>query len=176
MTFDFDRHGPTEAHRYRSYYDAQPGSAAQCAYCGRTIRWCYALHDQHGKTFVIGTCEFERYRGTKTYVQLRAARVLQEALLRNIRRDLRHFADKAEVRERRKAWVRARRDGERLVRTWVMVRGEWLPKELYDLRAAAGQKPRRYKRQSCALRWYERQTEKIAALTREAAVFRSTSH
>lgn len=167
--FDHALHGAPETHSYRSYYDAQQGSTAQCAYCGRIIRWCYAMHDQHGKTFVIGTCEFQRYRGTKTYVQLKAAQVLQEALLRNIRRDLKHFADKAEVRERRREWVKARREGEKLVRAWVAVKGGWLPKELYDLRSVAEQKPRRYKRQSCAMRWYEQQTSKILTLTNQAS-------
>ena len=167
--FDFAHHGEIDTHRYRGYYDAQPGSTTQCAFCGRVIRWCYAMHDQHGKTFVIGSCDFWRYKGTKKYVQLKAARVLQEALLRNIRHDLKYYGDKAEVRERRKAWAKARREGEKLVRMHIAVKGGWLPKELFDLRSAAGEKPRQYKRQSSACRWYEQQTEKIIALTNQAA-------
>jgi hypothetical protein len=165
--FDTAQHGQVDSHRYRGYYDAQIGSNTQCAYCGRVIRYCYALHNQHGKTFVIGTCDFAQYRGTKLYAQLKAAQVLQEALLKNIRHDLKFYGDKAEVRERRKAWARARRNGEKLVRTWVMVKGEWLPESLYNLRRAAEEKPRQYKRPSAALRWYQQQTEKIISLTKD---------
>jgi len=167
--FDFAHHGQIDTHHYRGYYDAQNGSTTQCAYCGRIIRYCYAIHNQHGKTFVIGSCDFPRYRGTKLFRQLKAAQILQEALLKNIRRDLKHFEDKAAVRERRKAWSRARRSGEKLVNTWVMVKGEWLPKELFELKAVAEQKPRQYKRQTAAVRWYEAQTEKIIALTNLAS-------
>jgi hypothetical protein len=168
--YDFAQHGTADTHRYRSYYDAQRDSATQCAYCGRVIRYCYAMHDQHGKTFVIGTCDFSRYRGLRAYAQLRAAQVLQEALLKNIRHDLKFYEDKAEVREQRRAWGRARRGGEKLVRTWVMVNGEWLPKSLYDLRQAAEEKPRQYKRPSAAVRWYRQQTEKIVSLTNAASI------
>ena len=90
-----------------------------------------------------------------------------ESLAKNIRHDLTFYGDRAEVRERRKAWARARRDGEKLVRTWVMVKGEWLPESLYNLRRAAEQKPRQYKRPSAALRWYQQQTEKIISLTKD---------
>ena len=167
--FDTAQHGTTDTHRYRSHYDAQNGSTTQCAFCGRVIRYVYALQDQNGKTFVIGTCDFAQYRGTATYAQLKAAQVLQEALVKNIRHDSKHFGDKAEVRARRKAWVKARRDGTKIINQWTASRGEWLPKELYELRAVAGQKPRQYKRQTAAMRWYEQQTEKIIALTNQAA-------
>lgn len=167
--FDHSHHGTADAHRYRGYYDAQRDSTTQCAYCGRVIRFCYAMHDQHGKTFVIGTCDFARYRGLRAYAQLKAAQVLQEALLRNIRHDLKFYGDKAEVRERRKAWARARRDGGKMVRMWVAVKGGWLPKGLYDLWQAAEEKPRQYKRPSAALRWYQQQTEKIISLTKDVA-------
>jgi hypothetical protein len=167
--FDTTQHGTVETHRYRSYYDAQKDSPTQCAHCGRIIRYCYAMHDQHGRTFVIGTCDFARYRGLRAYAELKAAQVLQEALLKNIRHDLKFYGDKAEVRERRKAWAHARRNGEKLVRTWVMVKGEWLPERLYTLRQAAGEKPRQYKRPSAAVRWYQQQTEKIISLTNDAA-------
>jgi hypothetical protein len=167
--FDYAQHGTVDTHRYRSHYDAQPGSTTQCAYCGRVIRYCYVMHDQHGKTFVIGTCDFARYRGTKEHAYLKAAQRLQESLQSNIRHDLKLYGGEAEVRERRKAWARARRDGKKLVRMWVMVKGAWLPRGLYDLRQAAGEKPRQYKRPSAALRWYQRQTEKIISLTKNIA-------
>ena len=167
--FDFSHHGQIDAHRYRGYYDAQLGSTTQCAYCGRIIRYCYAIHNQHGKTFVIGSCDFARYRGTKLFRQLKAAQVLQEALLKNIRHDLKHFDDKAAVRERRKAWAKARRDGTKIVNMWKLNQGEWLPKELYELRVTAEEKPRQYKRQTAAMRWYEQQTEKIIVLTNLAS-------
>lgn len=163
--FDFVHHGQIETHRYRSYYDAQLGSTTQCAYCGRIIRYCYAIHNQHGRTFIIGSCDFFRYRGGKIFRQLKAAQVLQEALLKNIQHDLKFFDDKAAVRERRKAWSRARRDGTKIINLWKLNKGEWLPKELFELRTAADQKPRQYKRQTAALRWYEQQTAKIIALT-----------
>jgi len=61
--FDFSHHGQIDAHRYRGYYDAQLGSTTQCAYCGRIIRYCYAIHNQHGKTFVIGLIVVVLYYG-----------------------------------------------------------------------------------------------------------------
>lgn len=167
--FDHAQHGTVDTHRYRGYYDAQKDSTTQCAYCGRVIRFCYAMHDQRGKTFVVGSCDFAQYRGLRAYAQLKAAQVLQEALLKNIRHDLKFYGDKSEVRERRKVWACARRNGEKLVRTWVMVKGEWLPESLYNLRQAAGEKPRQYKRPSAAIRWYQQQTEKIVSLTNDAA-------
>jgi hypothetical protein len=167
--FDFAQRGSADTHRYRSWYDAQGGSTTQCALCGRTIRYCYAMHDQHGKTFLIGSCEFDRYRGTKQFAFLRAAQRLQMSLRGNVERDLKHYADRADVREQRKAWARARREGAKKVRMWVMVKGEWLPKELYDLQKAAEERPRRYKRQTAAARWYGKQAEKIIALTNGTA-------
>jgi hypothetical protein len=77
--FDWAQHGRIRTHRYRSYFEAQPDSNPKCAYCGRVIRFCYAMHDQHEKTFVIGSCDFHRYKGTKQYVALKAAQTLLEA-------------------------------------------------------------------------------------------------
>jgi hypothetical protein len=171
---DYTQHGTVDTHRYRSYFDAQPGSTTKCAGCGRVIRYCYAMHDQHGKTFLIGSCEFDNYRGTKQFAFLKAAQRLQMSLRGNIEHDLKHYADKAEVRERRKAWAIARREAAKRVRMWVMVKGEWLPKELYNLQKATGEKPRLYKRQSAAARWYEKQAEKITTLTKETVSINST--
>jgi len=168
--FDFAQCGPIETHRYRSFYDAQVGSTTQCAYCGRTIRYCYTMHDQNQKTFIIGTCDFYRYKGTKEFAFLKAAQRLQESLRSNIRRDLKFYESKTEARERRRAWSQARRSGEKLVRTWVLVNGQWLPKELYALKTETEKKPpRQYKRQTAAARWYEKQTEKIISLTKSAS-------
>ena len=164
--FDFTQRGSVDTHRYRGYYDAGEQSTP-CAQCNRPIRFCYSLHDQHMKSFVIGTCCFQNYSG-KTREQLEAAKLLQEALVNNIRRDQKVYGDKAEIRDSRKAWSLARRKGERLVRTHIMLKGDWLPKELFDLKSAAEEKPRQYKRQSAAKRWYEQQTEKIIALTNQA--------
>ena len=166
--FDFAQHGSVDTHHYRSHYDAQAGSTTACAYCGRIIRYCYAMQDQHGKTFLIGTCEFPRYKGTKEYAFLKAAERLQEALIKNIQRDTKLYGDKAVVRESRKAWSSARRRGQRIVRTHIMLKGDWLPKELFELKSAAEEQPRQYKRQSAAKRWYEQQTEKIITLTNQA--------
>ena len=166
--FDFAQRGSVDTHHYRSHYDAQAGSTTPCAYCGRVIRYCYVMQDQNGKTFVIGTCEFQNYKGTKEYAFLKAAQRLQEALRSNIQRDQKYYGDKAIVRDSRKAWSSARRRGQRIVRTHVMLKGEWLPKELFELKSAAEEKPRQYKRLSAAKRWYEQQTEKIIALTNQA--------
>jgi hypothetical protein len=78
--FDWVQHGRIGTHHYRGYYDAQPVSTTTCAFCGRVIRYCYALHDQHDKTFVIGSCDFHHYKGTKTYEYLKAAQLLQEGI------------------------------------------------------------------------------------------------
>ena len=75
--FDWEQHGRIGTHHYRSYFDAHPGSTNKCAYCGRVIRFCYALHDQHEKTFLIGSCDFYHYKG-ETYKCLKAAQVLLE--------------------------------------------------------------------------------------------------
>jgi hypothetical protein len=183
--FDFIQHGSIETHRYRSWFDAQPGSTNQCTFCGRVIRYCYAMHDRQGKTFLIGSCEFNRYRGTKQFAFLKAAQRLQMSLRGNVEHDLKLFNDKAEVRERRKAWAAAKREGEKKVRLWVMiattiksstVKSEWLPKELYDLRQVAGEKPpRQYRRQTAAARWYEKQAQKIVQAIGETASISSTN-
>ena len=79
--FDWVQHGRIGMHRYRGYFEAQPGSNnTKCAYCGRVIPYCYALHDLHQKTFVIGSCDFHHYKGTKTYEYLKAAQLLQEGI------------------------------------------------------------------------------------------------
>jgi hypothetical protein len=167
--FDFAQRGPVGTHRYRSCYDAQQGSTTKCAHCGRIIRYCYVLNDQHGKSFVIGTCDFRQYEGTKLGVQLQAAQLLQEHLLKEMQRDQATYGRLGDVVEHRKTWSAARRAGMKLVRTYRASNGEWLPKPLYELHIAVELKPRMYKRVGCALRWYEQQTEKIVALTKEAA-------
>ena len=77
--FDWVQHGRIGTHHYRSYFDAHPGSTNKCAYCGSVIRFCYALHDQHEKTFLIGSCDFYHYKG-ETYKCLKAAQVLLEGI------------------------------------------------------------------------------------------------
>lgn len=165
--FDFVQHGLVETHNYRSYYDAQPGSTTKCAFCGHIIRYCYVMTDQYGKTFVIGSCDFDQYKTCeKVFVLLQAARLMQGSFRENIVRDQKTY--RADVQQRRKEWVVARREGMKLVRTWRNTQGEWLPKPLYELQIAVQLKPRQYKIPTCARRWYEHQTEKILHLTKEA--------
>lgn len=74
--FDWAQHGRIKTHRFRSFFDAHPDSTNKCAFCGRVIRFCCALHDQHEKTFLIGSCDFHHYKGTENYKCLKAAQVL----------------------------------------------------------------------------------------------------
>jgi hypothetical protein len=167
MMFDWAQRGPVESHRFRSFYDAGKGSATPCALCARTIRHCYVLHDQRMKTFVIGSCCFPRYEGTKTLVQLQAAKVLQRVRAAEIVRDVRVYGTLAQVREQRQRWIAARREALRLVRQYRQAHGGgWLPKDLYDLLMEASCKPRQWKLRGSALRWYGSQAEKIIAQTK----------
>jgi hypothetical protein len=86
--FDWAQHGLIRTHRYRGHHDAGHGSTTRCAYCNRIIRYCYALHDQNHKTFVIGACDFYRYKGTATFRGLLAAKTLMKAELAAQQRDL----------------------------------------------------------------------------------------
>src|SRR5208337_997311 len=133
--FDWTQRGEASSHKYRGYYDAGEALAppTSCAQCNHPIRFCYSLHDQHMKSFVIGTCCFRNYEGTKTFVQLEAAKVLQEATRAAIVRDTRLYGALTGVRERRKQWGLARRQAVRIIREYEKSHGNWLPKELFDL-------------------------------------------
>lgn len=164
---DWTQRGNAATHRYRGYYDARERSTP-CEQCSRPIRFCYSLHDKNGKSFIIGTCCFRNYIGTKTLVQLEAAKVLQEATLSAILRDTKLYGSASGIRERRKHWSQAKRKALGLLRAYRKQYGEWLPKELFELQSATSRVPRSYKRQGCALRWYENQTFKLSTQTKEA--------
>lgn len=166
---DWTQRGAAHTHSYRGFYDAGEGSTTHCEQCNRVIRHCYSLHDKNTKSFVIGTCCFENYIGTKTLSQLQAAQTLQEATKSAIRRDTRLYGALTTIGDRRKAWKRARREALTFVAKYKKLHDtNWLPKELFDLRETAIRVPRDYKRPAFALRWYSIQTERIVNLTREA--------
>lgn len=165
--FDWTQRGEASTHRYRGYYDAGFYVAPHCAQCNRAIRFCYSLHDQHMKSFVIGTCCFQNYTG-KTLLQLEAAKLLQEATRDAIVRDTKLYGALSNIRDRRKQWQQARREALRLLRLYRQANGDWLPKELFELRSAVLHTPRQYKLKTRALRWYENQTSALVAKTKEA--------
>lgn len=165
---DWTQRGNASTHRYRGYYDAGEQSTTHCEQCNRQIRFCYSLHDKNVKSFVIGTCCFHNYNGTKTLVQLEAAKLLQEATRSAIVRDTKLYGALSGIRERRRQWSQARRDAARLLRLYRKQYGEWLPKELFELQTTALRTPRDYKRRTAALRWYENQTTKLSTQTKEA--------
>lgn len=161
--FDWTQRGAGPAHRYRGYYDAGERSTSHCAQCNRVIRFCYSLHDQNQKSFIIGTCCFSHYEGTKTLIQLEAAKLLQEATKAAIEHDTKLYGTRSDVRQYRKQWLQARREALRLLRLYRKGYGEWLPKKLFDLQATTLRSPRNdYKRQTYALHWYENTTKKLA--------------
>lgn len=166
--FDWTQRGTAETHSYRGFYDAGEHSPAHCAQCDRRIRHCYSMHDQHTKSFVIGTCCFHHYISTKAHEQLRAAQTLQEATKNAIVRDTRLYGALTTIQDRRKQWRRARREALTLIRKYQRQYGAWLPKELFDLRTEAIRIPSDYKRPAYALRWYATQTMKLVAMTQDA--------
>lgn len=165
---DWTQRGNASTHRYRGYYDAGEQSTTHCAQCNHVIRFCYSLHDKNMKSFVIGTCCFQNYIGTKTLVQLEAAKELQSATKAAIIHDTKLYGALTGIRERRKQWLVARRNALRILRAYRKVHGAWLPKELFELNTTAVQVPREYKRRFRALKWYENATSKLAAQTVEA--------
>jgi len=163
--FDWAQRGGASTHQYRGFYDAGERSTTHCTQCNRAIRHCYSLHDLSMRSFVIGTCCFNNYGGTKAYEQLQAAKTLQEATKSAIIRDTRLYGALTSVQDRRKQWRRARRQALTLIREYQKANGAWLPKGLFALRAEAIKLPRDYKRPAYALRWYSIHTEKLVAMT-----------
>ena len=171
--FDFTQRGTIAEHSYRGFYDAkgQDGtSTTHCAFCNRRIRFCYAIHDVHERTFVIGTCDFYRYKGTPVYRELKAARVLQRSYLHQRLRDQRIYGTVAEVKEARKLWAKARRRAFFRINKFKTDNGAWLPKPWFDLQSAAKLVPHEYKRKTLALRWYRKQVAKIEELIQQASI------
>jgi hypothetical protein len=126
------------------------------------------MHDWTMKSFVIGTCCFHYYEGTDILDNLKAAQTLQAATKDAIVRDTRLYGALTTIRDRRKQYTRARREALSLLRKYTTQYGEWLPKELFDLRTEAIRLPRDYKRPTYLLRWYTTQTMKLVALRNEA--------
>jgi hypothetical protein len=155
--FDWTQRGVASTHRYRGFYDAGEGSTTHCEQCNRVIRYCYSMHDQHTKSFVIGTCCFENYDGV-VLAQLQAASVLQKATVSAVVRDTRLYGALTTVKNRRRQWSMARRKALRTISSYRRRNGKWLPKELFDLWSCARLTPPQYKRPTATLRWLERQT------------------
>lgn len=168
--FNYAQHGAISAHQYRGFYDAQPGSQNHCAYCNRRIRFCYALHDQNHKTFLIGSCDFYHYRSTPLYRELRAAQVLQRSYLRQRLLDTGTYKTKGEVTAAKQAWTKARRRAFFRLVKYRNEHGEWLPKPWFDLEQVAKRVPAAYKRQTLAVRWYVNQAQKIETLISGASI------
>jgi hypothetical protein len=157
--FDWTQRGDANSHRYRGYYDAGEGSTTHCAQCNRVIRYCYSMHDWTMKSFVIGTCCFQNYKGTvHTFELLQAAAVLQIATKSAIVRDTKLYGALTTVKDRRKQWSQARRQAAKLISEYQKCFGSWLPKELFDLRSHARQIPPTYRRPTATLRWLEKET------------------
>ena len=170
--FDWMLRGAAPTHRYRGYYDAGKDFTTRCEQCSRHIRFCYSLHDTTMRSFVIGTCCFKYYEGTKTLVQLQAAEVLQQAVRVATARDVRMVANRGGLLAYRRRWTHARFEALKLVRDYRKLHGEWLPKELFTLQSEATKMPRSwgsYKRPTSALRWFEVQTAKLAQQTKTTA-------
>jgi hypothetical protein len=157
--FDWTQRGVASTHRYRGFYDAGENSTTHCEQCNRVIRYCYSMHDWTMKSFVIGTCCFENYKGTvHTYELLQAAAKLQIATKSAIVRDTKLYGALSTVKDRRRQWSLARRKALRTISAYRRRNGKWLPKELFDLWACARLTPPQYKRPTATLRWLEKQT------------------
>lgn len=167
--FDWKQRGDVTTHQYRGYYDAGEGSTTHCAQCNRVIRYCYSLHDQHTKSFVIGKCCVDNYSNVMLFIQLSAAAVLQKATVAAVVRDTRLYGALTTVRERRRQWSLARRHALKLISDYRKQNGNWLPKDLFDLYAHARLMPPMYKRPTATLRWLERET---AALVQGMSVMK----
>jgi len=169
MTFDYTQRGYTPSHRYRGYYDSGSKSTA-CEQCGRLIRLCYSLHDQHMKSFVIGSCCFKNYADQATLIQLRAARLLLNTQIAAAEQDARLHDALDGIRERRRTWGEARREARALLRAYRHETGkDWLPEALFLLREEAEREPKPYKRLGDRLRWFDDQAEKIERLKKASA-------
>jgi len=167
--FNFAEHGPIAAHQYRGFYDSRP-SETHCAFCNRRVRFCYAIHDQNQRTFIIGSCDFYHYKGTSVYRELRAAQVLQRSYLRQRLLDEALHRGKAELKGAQKPWARARRRAFFRLTKYRNQHGAWLPKPWFDLEQAAKRVPPAYKRQTLAVRWYVNQAQKIETLISGASI------
>jgi hypothetical protein len=73
-------------------------------------------------------------------------------------RDTRLYGALSTVRDRRKQWSRARMQALKLISDYRKRNGNWLPKDLFDLRQHARLMPPAYKRPTATLRWLERET------------------
>jgi len=167
--FNFTEHGPIAAHQYRGFYDSTP-SETHCAFCNRRIRFCYAIHDQNHRTFIIGSCDFYHYKGTSVYRELRAAQVLQRSYLRQRLLDTASYRIRGEIKAAQRAWTKARRRAFFRLMKYRNQHGTWLPKPLFDLEQAAKRVPGAYKRQTLAIRWYVNQAQKIETLISGASI------
>lgn len=156
--FNWQQRGMPNSHRYRGFYDAGENSTTHCEQCNRVIRYCYSLHDQHMKSFVIGNCCLENYGGTPTLIQLQAAATLQIATKSAIVRDTKLYGALHTVKDRRRQWTQARRQAMKLISDYRRRNGNWLPKELFDLWSHVRLVPPPYKRPTATLRWLEKET------------------
>jgi hypothetical protein len=156
--FDWTQRGDVSTHQYRGFYDAGEGSTSHCAQCNRVIRYCYSMHDQHMKSFVIGACCFDNYSNVMVFIQLQAAATLQVATKNTIIRDTKLYGALTTVKDRRRQWSRARRNALRVISNYRRRNGKWLPRELFDLWSHARLTPPQYKRPTTTLRWLEKQT------------------
>ena len=169
--YDWSQHGGPQEHTYRGFYDAGVRSTTKCGACGRGIRFVYGLHDRGAKAVLVGACCFRRFGANpRLHAQLQAARTLQEAYVAAIDRDVRLHGEMAGLRQFQAEWRRARREALGLVREYRKRTGEdWLPRELFALRAEAEKAPGEYKKAATKLRWFRAQAEKLDKTKAEAS-------
>lgn len=176
MSFNFAQHGPIASHQYRGFYDSKAADGKpqgdiqkHCAYCNRRIRFCYAIQGHDHRTFVIGSCDFLRYKGTPLYKQLRAAQVLQRAYLRQRLMDIATFSMKQELDSSRRVWAKARRRAFFRLKKY-REQHTHLNILMTVLEVVATRVPKAYKRHTLTRNWYQNQAAKIEKLISESSI------
>jgi hypothetical protein len=146
-------------------YDSGLHSKAKCTLCTRAVRLVYILKDPQNRSVPTGSCCFGKFRANpKLFKQLEAAQIWLNTTIDAERADTRAYQPRTEVQDRMTAWRALKHQALLKIRDYRRQTGkEWLPESLFELKAVAEKMPTAYKRQTNAIKWYDRQAQLLQA-------------
>lgn len=165
-----ERHGEPTSYIFKGqYFDSGHTSKMKCTVCGADIRFCYVLKQYSSdrstptsRKLTIGRECFRYFKKTENQVPLEAAVVLLETEVRAEVLDTKVYGPLREVRERRDAWRKLKRQALDVIHQFRKKTGkEWLPEDLFELRVVAEQNPADFKRALTAIKWFENKTHEL---------------
>lgn len=149
-----------------TYFDTGVSAKMKCPICGRLIRYCYIVKRNPASPLppnklTIGSCCFS-YFDEKTQQALSDALGVIQHRADAIAVETKLYTRRSDVKSRMHQWRQIRHQALSELRKRREMGGkEQLPESFFDLSITIANEPPVYKRAGMAIRWYEKQIQKL---------------